>query len=704
MKLNQLNPETRVFTAWNGSEVKKSGPRQVANYKYFHRVRRYLSGSWPLAEPPMAYATDVGECEIWWRKAKHSDYFVVDTEYSYPGPKYVYMLGLYAPSAGTLQWESKDNYLADSFVRDFYCHLISVKPVVFQNFEADMPAMKTTFGVGYNEYAAGVEDTLLMHHVLWSEMPHDLEHLETLYGQYEKAKHLQGIDELRYNAFDAITTGCVFEAVREELRKEPGCERVYREELLRLIPIILEMEERGLPIDSDFVRLAFDDTQDRVEKAATLAEAYAGWPINLDSSDQLGAVLFAGEDIYTEARKKGARLRQVKTEGGALSLDKDVIAGLRQAFEPLDPDRDEDDWNYIQERVDGDAHPLIEARAFHSAARQNRSSYLTPLLRTRDGEPLPDKERKRVAKGGPHSGYLITDRIYPRFNITGQATGRWSTTGPPLAQLPGHLYGILAVDPEWPEYYFDWDQIELRLCMIALAKDPLYQEWFANGYDPHSLAACDCLGIPYPPDATKFGIFEGAASADWRHKYGVTDDEWLPRKFAKTFIYRLMYRGEPKYAGDVTGARQLGLDTQRLVAAAERWLAAHPNVPKLWQRLDTQIARDRCVYNAFGRRRKLLSPDHNARIREGGNFPIQSAVGDMMNEHIISVYERSSGRCIPRWTKHDAVYWAVHIDYWDEGRALIREEAEREWEIEGTRLRIPATFGERMGDHVLAAV
>ena len=384
----------------------------------------------------MRYAFDYPTMRQWLEDAKGSDYVVCDTEYLYPGPKRVYMVGLYAPTAGTIQWEKGKGYVSPETLTSWYKEVIAEKPVVFQNYKADIPSMQHTFGVTYDDYKAGVEDTILIHHVLWSEMPHDLGFLEGLYSDHEKAKHLQGVDELRYNAFDCITTGRVYEKVREELRHDAGCEQVYREELLPLIPIVLRMEERGIPVDKEFVRLAFEDTTGRVHQAESLANSYAGWPINLDSSQQLASLLFGYEDVYKAAKKLGVNLRVAKTEKGALSIGSDVVSALQQAFVPVDQDRDLQDWEYIEERLNDGAHPLVEARAFHIAARQNRSSYLVPLLRDEEGSVLSDSARKGVAKDGIITGYNFCDRIHAEFSLHTQATGRWSTKNPLCLSSP----------------------------------------------------------------------------------------------------------------------------------------------------------------------------------------------------------------------------------------------------------------------------
>jgi hypothetical protein len=127
---------------------------------------------------------------------------------------------------------------------------------------------------------------------------------------------------------------------------------------------------------------------------------------------------------------------------------------------------------------------------------------------------------------------VILDRVHPRIATHSQANARFSTTDPPMATLPADLRDLYMPDEEWPWFGWDWDQQELRL-IAAIANDHPLLEAFKNGWDVHTMNACDIFDIPYPIDLKN--PHKSPSCAEWRatHGWGGKDD--TRRVFSKRF-------------------------------------------------------------------------------------------------------------------------------------------------------------------------
>ena len=131
----------------------------------------------------------------------------------------------------------------------------------------DVPVLRRACGLDWGHYKQ-IEDTMQAHAVLWSELPHDLEFLASLYGRYHKMKHLRHTDPLRYHKGDVLEAMSVWEALKGELWDEgvaglshgwtdsrPSSLSVYRQQL-RLLPHIDRSMSVGIAVDGAAVERA----------------------------------------------------------------------------------------------------------------------------------------------------------------------------------------------------------------------------------------------------------------------------------------------------------------------------------------------------------------------------------------------------------------------------------------------------------------
>ena len=644
----------------------------------FIRFGMLIKGQWPQPVPPrinIRCDSDTFEFEEWAQHICDSpvSWIAIDTEYDIKS-RTLDLLGIGAPGATVVQiaWRSL-GMQGRSKVVYWVTRLINSKRVVVQNFLADLPVLEQNLGVLWEDYRKGIDDTMLAHAVLFSDWPHDLEFLASLYSVHDKMKHLSKDDPELYNQGDVLDTIEAWRGLRATLAEDDQSYEVYIRQSLKLVPILLDITPIGIRVNKSRIGPAIEAYEARLAWARQVAAVYTGIPaFNVGSGDQMKWWLYDVEGMPVQKNRMS----------GASSVDDDSIAILRQLVDPI-PDVDEEreqgglTLEQAEARISEGAHPLLEARVIYMAAQQVLSHYLYPCC-TFDGK---GRKSKIVA---------IKDRIYPQFKIHAQASGRWSTTNPPLAQLPLDLRDIIMPDVGYSWVSFDWSNIERRN-LQALTGSKRLKEIFENGYDMHTLTMCDVFGFEYPPNKKDPDAPE---NAEWAAKIRWTGKDDIRRTFAKRFSYRADYGGDPKGAGNIPGAKQLQLTPAKLVAASQRYLKSDPDY-YAWRNKQAALAvRTRCVRTFTGRRRLLLGDDQAA-IRESFNHPNQGGVADIFNLTVVEISETyPEYRFV--YGMHDSQVWSVPSEQYEEAKSAIQKIAEKEWLINGQRVVFPASFKERV--------
>jgi DNA polymerase I-like protein with 3'-5' exonuclease and polymerase domains len=593
---------------------------------------------------------------------KAAPFVVLDTEYD-PETKRVYQVGLYGP--GTLVWiwdEDDPKACSREAMLRFVQRLSHEMTIVVQHAPADLPVMGIDFDTAYR-----IEDTVLADSALWSEWQHNLRFLISRYGKHERVKQL-GPGSWEYLRGDVVETANVWMELSKELDADPLTKNVYERYLRPLTPVIINANRRDIRVHTEQVEEYDRLYTMKIRDAERIAEAYVGYPINLDGP-QLVTYLTTVEDVFAETK-----IRTKKTKGGNVAFDKDVVAALRDAYLPRDDDEELSIENVLS-RMQRGGHPLLEARAFFIESRQRHSSYIAPLLGR--------------------------SRICPTFLPFAQATGRWSTIDPPLAQLPSDLRHIIRPDDGEAWVEFDWNNIEAFI-MAYESNDPILLDALTNGYDLHTINVCDLFGYPYPPNlrdphtCVHLEFSNVCDNCRWRvtHKWEGKDD--VRRVFAKRFMFRLFYGGKPEGAPSIPGADLLaafGLDKKALVHAAHQWVRKHPKITQYWKTIEYEATHKGIVRTAFGRRRVLFEWDFARRIRQAYDEPMQGAVSDIMNKTIIDLWRvthRVGGRLI--YTMHDSIKWGIPAHLVDEYLPIIKEIVEQEWNFRERKVRFAATY------------
>jgi DNA polymerase I-like protein with 3'-5' exonuclease and polymerase domains len=264
----------------------------------WQKVGRILRGRWPVRPVPEEWITDF----LWWPESP----FGFDTEYhtktgdllgfSLWHPQMVYaQVGNRVQGGLVLRGTEKGwVYVPQPTQADL--------SAILHNSWADLPHLARLVPVGTR---VAVNDLMLLHSVLWPDLPHDLNTLGSLFAPFNRWKHLLRPDKEEfdlsnpthrmYAGLDAVATYLCFDTLVREANETDL--QLYHEEMLPLIPIILDAQTRGMKVDQDRVAQVKSELEGLIREATLKAQAVVGWPINLRSSTQVSHQLYGRENL-----------------------------------------------------------------------------------------------------------------------------------------------------------------------------------------------------------------------------------------------------------------------------------------------------------------------------------------------------------------------------------------------------------------------
>lgn len=316
--------------------------------------------------------------------------------------------------------------------------------------------------------------------------------IDELLGKGKDQKTMSQIDiemAAPYAAADASMTWRLVQPLRDKLKGE-GVTTLYHKLELPLIPIISQMQRKGVLLDVDFLRAMSDQQHESLSELQAQIFDLGGGKFNINSPKQLNEVLFGRLGLPTEG------LQRTKL---GFSTDTNTLQKLRRE------------------------HEIIELIEGFRELSKLKSTYV---------DSLPTLVNPR------------TGRLHTSYNQTGAATGRFSSSNPNLQNIPNRTemgrqvrrafvapagYGFLAVD---------YNQIELRV-MAHISEDDTLIEAFQRGLDIHRATAAAVFGIGLDEvsdeqrDFAKrvnFGLCYGQGA------FGLASQTGLTRAEAQTFI------------------------------------------------------------------------------------------------------------------------------------------------------------------------
>lgn len=298
-------------------------------------------------------------------------------------------------------------------------------------------------------------DTMIAHYLLQPELRHGMDYLAEVYLNYRtirieeligtKGKNQKNMADLspadvyEYACEDADVT-LKLKNVFEPLLKKEGCDRLFREIEMPLMPVLAWMERNGVCIDSNALKETSILYTARMNELEKEIHELAGCDFNIASPKQVGEILF--EKLKISEKPK-------KTKTGQYVTSEEVLEGLRTR------------------------HPVIEKILEHRGLKKLLGTYI---------DALP----KLV---NPKTGHIHTS-----FNQTITTTGRLSSSNPNLQNIPvrneeGKEIRKAFIPEEGCGFFSaDYSQIELRI-MAHLSGDPHMIEAFRKGHDIHAATA-----------------------------------------------------------------------------------------------------------------------------------------------------------------------------------------------------------------------
>ena len=305
-----------------------------------------------------------------------------------------------------------------------------------------------------------------------------------------------------YACADADITLRLSRMLEEELKKD-GFWKLMTEVEMPLVPILVRIQRNGIALDSGLLGAMSEELGERMAVLEAGIYDNVGHRFNINSSQQLGDVLFKELQLPTSKRTKSG-----------FSTDARVLEGLKGT------------------------HPVIEQLLEYRQITKLKSTYLDALPKLVN----PD-----------------TGRIHTTFNQTGTVTGRVSSNDPNLQNIPirtelgGQVRHAFVAEgaPDWLLLAADYSQIDLRV-LAHISQDPALIRAFEQGEDIHASTASHVYGVPIDqvtPDMRRiaktinFGVIYGISG------FGLASRTDLSNEEAQAFIdgYFERYPGVKEY-------------------------------------------------------------------------------------------------------------------------------------------------------------
>ena len=423
----------------------------------------------------------------------------------------------------------------------FYPAAIEAEIVqVLKRFFEDPDILKSGHNSGYYDKIVmreqlGIEvapnvDTMLLHRLVESELPHSLAFVGSVYTEApswktdregrKKAYGSETDKELHiYCGYDVAITAAVVEPLWKhvQLRAQTNVSVCDHD----LQKICADMHTVGMHVDQverrKWEQKLLKETYERRAKIRTIAETET---LNPASVVQLRALLF---DRWQLDPMCDDKIRF--TKNGDPSTSDDVLRAIL-AIRSLTP---------IQRKV------ITQIRLYRRSQKL-LGTYVTKLRYTTeeawggwDEEDSWMDQEWRERYGLKKLGIVSpdTNRMYPGYNCHGTTSGRLSSSQPINAQnFPGALRAMVTAAPGHVLVGADMDQLELRIA-ASRWNSQRYLEAFAEGLDPHSsVTAYAIFGERFEkrPWNVEWGSFPGKlapSSKELPRNYAPWPNAWL---------------------------------------------------------------------------------------------------------------------------------------------------------------------------------
>lgn len=500
-------------------------------------------------------------------------------------------------------------------------------------------------------------DTLLAHHTLYSQLPHNLGFLTSQYTNHpfykdegkgwKESSDPEAINRFwEYNVKDVCITYTVMNGLHNELRRDK-LEQFFFDHVMRLQPHLVRMTVGGVLCD---VALKNNIAEELREQVAILEQEF-------------------------------------HTLVHSATGDHDLFVNPRS-------------WKQLQELF------------FKKLKLVGRGTSTNELNRKRmiDNPRTPEQARKMLTKLNEYAKedkFLgtyaemqvgVDDRIRCEYKQHGtqSAPGRLSSSkvmwgeGMNLQNQPERAHPMFIADPGYAFGYFDLSQAEARVVGWEAGIDK-WKEQFEKAridglYDCHRALASEMWGIPYDEVPEKDRDENGEPTL---------------RYIAKRCRHGLNYRMAAPRLAETTG-----LPLHEAERAYMLYHRTTPELKKWWDDLAVEVRQNKMLYNTYGRRLVFIERITDESLESIVAFKPQSTIGDKVCR-VIYLSESD-----PRWPMHskvtrfnrkirvpdarialnihDALICLAPLDKIKTCLAIMKEYAEEPINIRGEQLIIPA--------------
>lgn len=239
----------------------------------------------------------------------------------------------------------------------------------------------------------------------------------------------------------------------------------------------------------------------------------------------------------------------------------------------------------------------------------------------------------------------IKGRLYAHFNLHTTVTGRTSSNGPNIQQVPRNkdLKGLFKSEEGWQFVQMDYSQIELRIAATVAGVEAMILA-YKNKQDLHTNMAAT-IANKKPEEITK-NERTRAKAANFGYLYGMS---------AKTFV---------EYAKVGYGVELPLVEAKRI---RDKFFSTNYELLPYYKRIERELVTKGYLTSIFGRRYKvgfnhLYTPgDRNVYTRKGINFTVQSTASDYVLMALIEVHDKYKSNPNIRiiGTVHDSVLFEI---------------------------------------------
>ncbi|MCK4660843.1 MAG: DNA polymerase I [Phycisphaerae bacterium] len=355
-------------------------------------------------------------------------------------------------------------------------------------------------------------------HLAWELLGHRMIPISALIGKGKQQCTIDEVDTARvceYAGEDADFTWRLYEKLKPQI-DAGSFSRLFYETEMPLVAVLCDMECNGVALDTGLLDSLSRSMAERLAELTTEIHSAADHGFNIDSTRQLGVVLFDELKLPVVRKTKTGR-----------STDAETLETLCRQSD----------------------HPLPRLVLEYRELTKLKSTYLDTL---------------------PRMVCRNTGRIHASFHQTGAVTGRLSSSDPNLQNIPirtelgRQIRGaFVAAGSDHVLLTADYSQIELRV-LAHFCRDQALLEAFRSGQDIHRFVAAQVNGVPLEQvtkeqrsaaKAVNFGIVYGQGA------HGLARTLNISRGAAQTFIdmYFMRYPGIRLFVDEtVEAARRSG--------------------------------------------------------------------------------------------------------------------------------------------------